>query len=80
MDRGASSADFDEFQTVKSSKRKRPRRPQIKEFMETDRIDTPTHVASEPSGNTGDHFVFEVIRHIICLFDVAQLNLHQKYI
>ena len=50
--------------------------------METDRIDTPTHVASEPSGNTGDHFVFEVIGHkeIICLFNVAQLNLHQKYI
>ena len=60
VDKEASSADFDEFQTVKSSKRKRPRRPQIKEFRETDRIDAPTHVASKSSGNPGDHFVFEV--------------------
>lgn len=60
VDKEASSADFDEFQTVKSSKRKRPRRPQLKEFRETDRIDAPTHVASKSSGNPGDHFVFDV--------------------
>ena len=61
MDKVSSSADFDEFQAVKSSKRKRPRKPQIKEFRETDRIDAPNHVTKDSSGrNTGDHFVFEV--------------------
>ena len=58
-DKEASSADFDEFQTVKVSKRKRPRRPQIKEFRETDRIDAPS--SANGGGNAGgDHFVFEV--------------------